>query len=403
MKLELLLFREDFFSNFEKTLNIFSSSVASPVKVHTSTRFFTGSNYLVNTKLNIIFSRRASPASLRKLCVQYIYHPSIINRFLHLIYIYMSTSCLLRFVFSQYFLRIQNTIPFFSEYIFLPGNHSLKAVHLSFSYILVLQKAGFSSSFFFNSLYNRLPLISSQNNPFSTPLVSKIPSLSSLYVEQYVSGLPINRISEQKERSVYEKLAFSHMYCITISSYKECCSRFYLDDLNSRILNTISDLSVIYDSQFVLDLKSLLQLLYSRTFSCLPELPSVFLSLTHGDFQHANILASKVGDLPCSFLIDWELSDIRCCWYDFYVFHLFSRSPRDLNLRLHDFLDSDIIMDFDLKFTSLFSFLPRPFRLYFFLLEDLLLRLRNSNIPSPKTTDSGLILFVDELFLFLSP
>ena len=136
----------------------------------------------------------------------------------------------------------------------------------------------------------------------------------------------------------------------------------------------------------------------SSVCSGFSKLKSVETVQSHGDFQPANILVPTDTDQRAVYLIDWEYTARRCRWYDALVFGLRSRSPKGLAARISDWL-----FDHEQAFQSIsWSGLKRPgfipdFVLASFLMEDLLFRLDDTNVPGLLQPNVGFLTFVDEL------
>ena len=129
--------------------------------------------------------------------------------------------------------------------------------------------------------------------------------------------------------------------------------------------------------------------------ACGNRLPTV---LAHGDFQPANILV----DADRLWLIDWEYSGRRQAAYDVLTFRLESRFTRGLSGRLQRLItqgipDGGLWPDFSCYANGWQDSRHRLLYGSLFLLEELALRLEESNNPSFVQLDNGLNILQQEI------
>jgi len=161
----------------------------------------------------------------------------------------------------------------------------------------------------------------------------------------------------------------------------------YLNELQNKFASLLSKLSPIYSN---FDKKNIHET-FSQLISKIENKHAQKISLvqSHGDLQASNIL---LGDGNEVYLIDWEYSDQRSIFYDNYVFFLNTRSPKNLSRRIQRFLNKKFNPDE-------FFFEKRTSKrdLVLFLLEELILRLEEVQIPEILKKDQGMKIFLEEL------
>ena len=126
--------------------------------------------------------------------------------------------------------------------------------------------------------------------------------------------------------------------------------------------------------------------------------------ITHGDFQGANILADADDKSDRIHIIDWEYTGRRFHLYDALVFSAGSRFPAGLGGRLHSLLaDHGNLPDWRWCIHEIGH--PKKLERWMivdFLLEDLLVRLKEQSIPGLKVKSEGLMQFITEVQEFVS-
>ena len=221
--------------------------------------------------------------------------------------------------------------------------------------------------------------------------------------EQRIYGLPLNRIHSRS------------LVISTLSDARQAMFRLYLKTLNYVSLTIwLEDITLTFKSSPTLpcvygtDVKhrilTVAKLLSNRLVN---ESSNSYIyvptAITHGDFQPGNIFA-PYNSLDCTVhIIDWEYSSRRCIWYDAMVFELRSRFPAGLHRRINAWLNDCTYQESSLKWCLTDDHQINSFVCIFtVLLDDLLLRLLETSIPTLRKQDVGLLCFLDELNLFLS-
>ena len=121
------------------------------------------------------------------------------------------------------------------------------------------------------------------------------------------------------------------------------------------------------------------------------------IALTHGDFNRGNIIFNEYSNKTD--IIDWEYSDERIVWYDSFSLLLNASNPVGLSKRIGFFSKNYINYLLELFWFNEFEKFELDIKVFFnlFILENLLIRLRQSNISKTLYKESGMILFIEEL------
>ena len=119
--------------------------------------------------------------------------------------------------------------------------------------------------------------------------------------------------------------------------------------------------------------------------------------MTHGDFNRGNIIFNEFNNQ--THIIDWEYSDERIVWYDSFSLLLNSSNPVGLSKRIGFFSKNYINYLLELFWLNEFEKFELDIKVFFnlFILENLLIRLKQSNISKTLYEDNGMILFIEEL------
>ena len=113
---------------------------------------------------------------------------------------------------------------------------------------------------------------------------------------------------------------------------------------------------------------------------------------SHGDFQPANILVDNIDQQL--YLIDWEYTAKRSVHYDALVFASQCRFPQELSERVRSILnETNVSWNWCIKNAS--TKLSK-LELIIFLIEDLIVRLFELQIPNMINKDSGLDIYFPE-------
>jgi len=211
------------------------------------------------------------------------------------------------------------------------------------------------------------------------------------YLEERIIALPMNRIADTNicdEMLIKAQDTMLRLYSDT--NKKERLSDLR-EELTINIKQAVECLPRIYSN---IEREQLLFVFNKLNNGFIkPEEQLVDTVQSHGDFQSANLLvATEKGDSRL-YIIDWEYSERRSQFYDALVFALQVRSPVGLAKRVNLIMNEDNVHE--LNWCSYFTITEWMLRL--FLMEDLLVRVKEMHIPELKQKSTGLMQWMIEV------
>ncbi|MDC1540914.1 hypothetical protein N8378_01170 [Candidatus Pelagibacter ubique] len=343
--------------------------------------------YVVNDHLNIVYPLTINRNDLRELVSEFKYHPKVYRRILQTVYTFLAIRWPLEIIASSKSVVISIPIDAKEKWIFIPGNHSIRAIELEKNRCFVFLKSGFDKKFIKTDVNIR-----SKYKWLKTPKV--IQQKNSWYEEQRVVGLPLNRLSsidlkkkviigaQNQLSKIYQKTATR----INIKDYvpQLCVSILSMLDTS---LYELSDREKYIISNFV----GKLNLILINSFGDM----NIDLAITHGDFQPGNILCTK----DDFWIIDWEYSNQRSIFYDALVFDLECRFPLGLGTRLNKKINELASRKDYLKWTGKPLNSNKSYYFFVFFLEDLLLRMDEASTKIIKNKSEVLSNYLTELLM----
>ena len=387
MRLDFLLKREDFSMIFEQSFTKFlldKYSVVADINWKGNSK--SNAFLLANHKLNVIYSKKIDRVKLRSIVSEYAYHPNKLRRFLQDTYIKLSTCNYFEWLFAKTIVNVDPWIGDLDCLCIIPGNHSIRILDLEALSCRVILKDGFNVQFikneiYFREKYNFLPI---------PKLLSSDPE-GFWYEEVQISALPINRIDNQDIKDKALLNAQTSLLSLYDKTLMKVNSGSYTGLLYKSCDGLIATLPYIYTQNDKVRIKNILILLNDG----LSELNDFDVGLvqSHGDFQPANILIGNIDEQL--YLIDWEYTAKRSVYYDALVFATQCRSPKGLARRIQLILNgSDNSWRWCIKNTGIKL---SKLELIIFLMEDLMVRLTELQIPNMINKDRGLDAWISEV------
>ena len=387
MRLDLLLKREDFAKTFEISFARYLFEVfniSATVNWRNNTK---DSNFLlVNPKLNVIYSKNIDRAKLKLIVSEYEYNPNLVRRFLQKIYIKLSISTYFEHLFAKTRVSVSPWIENLDGICIVPGNQSIRIINLETSTCRVILKEGFSSQFIMNEIYLR------QKYKFlPIPKLLNVDTQSLWFEELQVSALPFNRIDNQ---TIKDKILLDVKKNL-LKLYSETTIKIdiknHVKALYQTCDNLITKLPEIYTKLDKREIRDVFILL-NETVKNFPD-RTIDLVQSHGDLQLGNILVDNNNSKL--YLIDWEYTEKRSIFYDSLVLATDCRKPKGLAKRIKTILDgADLSWNWCIKTDG---FRLSKCELAIFLIEDLIVRLSELNIPNLIIKDNGLDLWLKEV------
>jgi hypothetical protein len=321
MKISLLNKRENFdeifLSSLKKFLivnNNYSTKIVAPGYGDISFR--------KNSLLNLIYTNELPLSVKSEFINEFKYSQNFLRHILQNIYCYFAVKPLTQKILSPIFFDIVQPSVEMRTWLILPGNHSIRIIDTKKNYSIVFAKKGFDVNFLrtdalTRTLYPYLP----------APKILKSDSNWMWYVEERIHGVPLNKISDPSQRNSMFLDAQRSIAKLRDDTLVEINLKDYFNKILSKTNMLINEIHQLEDT-LVTELHKM-----TSEISKVNLYPAnYFLGLcqSHGDFQPANILASK----SSIWIIDWEYSAQRSTMYDFLIFTTMSRSCAGLASRL---------------------------------------------------------------------
>ena len=401
MRISLLLQREPFGRILEETLSRFWSEqlgIRTAVQWHSgrpSRRVFSSGNqiWLVNYYINAIFATDAASDVFKPVRKEFSHSLVWWKRPLQKGYVALSSSQYGSFWLAQAWLTVIPAIDNTENLLIIPGNHKIRILDHRYEQVFSILKTGFSSHFMQQEIASRKLAADLHIN---VPPLTQVASNGTWFSEYYLIGVPLNRLTERAQVRMAEKKAATFLQRLICSTRQEESLHQYVSRLRSHILHLITK-NHLLTGELKQNLRNDVEKITQHVLDSSPAIEcNLTTSLSHGDFQPANILV----DDDNVWLIDWEYSDRRQTGYDTLVFLLHSRFPRGLAQRLQTFVAEG--MDENMP---LFDILPIEWRSIrnrllsarIFLLEELDLHLTENDNSQFFQLGAGLLQLHQEI------
>jgi hypothetical protein len=387
MRLDLLVKRENFAKIFEQSFSRYLTDVFRVTHdVSWKYNSLCSHSLLINYKLNVIYSKNIDRTKLKSIMSEYAYHSNLVRYFLQKTYISLSSCIYFEWIFTKNRVEVMPWISELDNLCIIPGNHSIRIIDLQASSCRVILKDGFNAQFINNEIHLRekyrfLPI----------PKLLNVDLSGLWYEEEQVSALPFNRINNKNIKAKVLLEACSSLLNLYDATVEEVDTHDYLKSLNEPCCDLVDRLPSVYNKEERDRIKSVLDWLTSNTNA--PSVCNIELVQSHGDFQPANILIDNIDQQL--YLIDWEYTAKRSVYYDALVFATKCRSPQGLSKRIKLVLnETDVSWNWCIKNTS--TKLSK-LELTIFLVEDLIVRLSELQIPNMVNKNEGLDTWIREV------
>jgi hypothetical protein len=378
LKIQLLKKREQFYEIFHNSVSSFLKEAIPQVsKVKCS--------YRVNERLNIIYPCNIDRGQLKDLVSEFIYHKKFYRHILQALYVYLAVRAPFEKFLSPEKIKVLVPIKDSGNWIFIPGNHSIRIIDIGTNSSRVFLKTGFNPKFIHSDAKTRM------SYPWLlSPEVIEMGN--GWFQEKRVIGLPLDRLPNKRIRKKNFMEATQQLSKLYDESSKNLSAVSYTNHLCDEILSSLEiELSPLTQSKksmintYVINLRAVL----------IENLGSRYVTIvrTHGDFQPGNILCSE----EKIWIIDWEYSCYRSIFYDALVFDLNCRAPLRLSERLDSVLETLNDKTRYLSWTG--EILDNKNWHYFliFLIEDMLLKIKEVAAVPIYDKEAALKNYLDEI------
>ncbi len=349
-----------------------------------------GTRFLSNSFLNVIYPTGIKRSQLSALTSEFLYHPKFLRRMAQTLYTFLAVRKPFEFFLSTPSITINGLPEDCNNWVFIPGNHSIRVIDVIQNRCFVFVKTGFNLEFL-----KADSTIRSQYEWLPSPSVLK--QGSGWYEEQRVIGLPWNRLSSLAQRTTILKKTNEALAKLYDHSRHSLSVQHYSQKIVNHILgfldSTLHELPTHDQSNVRHFVKNMQEALHVY------EGEIVLMAMTHGDFQPGNLLCAD----DDFWIIDWEYSSNRSIFYDAIVFNLESRFVNDLSTRFLSLFKKLM------KGESFYDWTGHPlswenkYYLPVFLLEDLLVRLQEVAVEPIHTKSDLLADYLSELLKIEAP
>lgn len=375
MKISLLQRREPFEKILITTLNNFFNSENKGtfiVNWNTDKR----GDWLVNSHLNAIFFVLANEIVFSQIKNEFSRSLVRWKQPFQRLYVFLATNHQTAKYFATAGLSINPPLFGAANIIIIGGNHHIRLLDYNKNCVYVINKDGFDKQFLNNEIILR------QNYSFlPIPKLFEISTDRTWYSEELIKGTPLNRLLDlSKKTSAFTQIkqALDKLYQKT---KRNILIETYLEQIIFSITEHATAISLLSNDHRQIISEAILMISKMIKFLSLQTPKLITLAETHGDFQPANVLV----DIDKVWLIDWEYTGLRQIDFDHFVFDLASRAPKNLHKR------------FVSQYLQVNNQTPKKLKLLVFLVEELELRLRETNNFQFTSLNPGLVFYLKEL------
>jgi hypothetical protein len=408
MRISLLLQREPFGQILENTLSQYWSLIyGEPFSVAWGVRSMThrasggpSQVWLANSFLNAIFPPDIESQAFEPIRREFSHSVVRWRRPFQGGYVSAALSPWGAPFLSQYQLSVSPGVPCSSHTLIVPGNHKIRLLDHRTNQSAAVLKHGFPSNFIEREMAVRRQ---AQELNIPVPVLITTAVDGSWFSEQYLCGTPLNRLSLPADQEAGLQQAARHLARLLTATCRSELLLDYASSLHTKISSLASASSLLSETDKQRLGQAADKLYHQLEIVSSAASRSIFTSITHGDFQPANILIER-GQV---WLIDWEYSERRQCRYDAFVFGLRARHPVGLEERLQSFIQHGFKQFNDPWWESwpgMEWFTPQDRRLsgVLFLLEELVLHLEENRNPLFFRLGPGLLQLGDEIERWLN-
>ena len=395
MRISLLREREPFGRILEETLPELMSALGG--RPHTVRWYEHGSarrrrdeqTWLCNSRVNAIFRPAASRASFEPVVREFARSLRWWTRPLQRAYVAAAIRRPTAGWLADGQVGVSPPLANADALVILGGNHRLRVVDGAAQVCHVIAKAGTDPAFLEAELALRrgapdLPI----------PRLRSVAPSGHWFTEELIPGTPLNRLPLASERARALAAAQGALGRLIARTLERVAVRDYLGSLVGRLEDAIAAAPLFSARRGSLGhtVRTL-----GSVVERLPGATSLATAETHGDFQAGNVLVAR----DAVWLIDWEYTGRRQAGFDLLTHRLASRFPAGLAARVHEAVSGggDRLGEamhgwpgVDWSTTE-----ARRRALALFLLEELLVRVRENASPRFQALTPGTPCLLDEI------
>ena len=293
MRISLLEKREDFYNIFSQTLK--HSSFFKESKIENEKTYF------VNIFLNFIATSCLPKSVFQIIINEYSQSLNWWRKGIQYLYVNIATSKNFRAILSHKTILLPD---YFSNYLFLGGNHRLRLLTIDLNSCIVILKNGERIDYIRNDI-----LIRTENTIKYAPKLIQFGE--DWLEEEYFEGTPVNRLTNTRNSTNYlNRIHENHFQTLNLHTKKNISKYNYIQLVEKEIFSIVKNKKIKIEK----NLLNLIEEVICKLFDIIVD-DNILISWTHGDFQKANILISDRNYK----VIDWEASAKRYYLYDTFV------------------------------------------------------------------------------------
>lgn len=353
--------------------------------------------WLGNIYLNAIFTPGVEPSVFDPIRREFARSVTPWRCPLQRAYVSLATSRLGAPRLAQVGVGISPALPNAEHLLIVPGNHKIRILDRDNGIVYNIAKHGFPAHFMQHEIATRRQ---AESLGLPVPALKTVAEDQTWFSEQYISGTPLNRLSDPQLAEKAKQTAINALNRLLEHTAEEVALEDYVADLHAHIQTLIDNNHLLSANQK----QTLMENAAALAEHALRLPPAVngkmMTALTHGDFQPGNILV----DGERVWLIDWEYSARRQVGYDGLVLALGSRFPKGLAGRMQTFVTQDTVNTELIKSEtwpdiSQQTKNERRVHAMIFLLEEVIFRLEEIVDQFYMQLDNGLMLLESEIIL----
>jgi len=337
MQISLLLKREPFPDILERTLEGFLPQLTghshrvrwSPKSARPDPE---AQHWFCNHYVNAIFAKGAPREVFRPVVGEFCRSPSAWRRPWQRGYVALASSSRLASILAQSRLEISPPITDARDWLIVGGNHKIRLLNPRTLQCYSVLKEGFDVEFLQTEVSARRRAVEAG---VSVPVIRQVASDETWFLEDYVAGVPLNRLSSRDAAKQTLSGAMNELNRFSESTTRPMGVRTYTQSLASAARASLSSAKAVDTS-----LRTRVETCIGRLLEALEPVADdlVTTARCHGDLQPGNILWRGDGH----WIIDWEYAARRQVGHDTLIFQLRTRFPKGLATRLGSFVASGL-------------------------------------------------------------
>ena len=251
MKISVLKNREPFDKILISTLNLFFNSLYNEkYKIKLSSKFSLTKNndmnqvWYCNTLINSIFMYNVNYDVFSSINGEYSFNPNKpFKSFFQKVYLKLSQTKYFNILLSHYTYIINPAIENGRNKLIIGGNKKIRIIDIEKKEVFVVLKKDFDKIYIQREIFIR------KNFSFiSTPKIIQNHNNNFWYSEEYVSGIPPNRLKKSKFKIILDKI-ISELIMLREKTKKTTYIEEYLSSLNSKFNNDLEKTLLFSDSK----------------------------------------------------------------------------------------------------------------------------------------------------------